>query len=186
MTEAEQGELSLGSINANLFTGELIMLPISKAPNHSVPFDGTSSSGWEVAIGAVSLTSDSKEFVAPLPMHTVVFQSAYPWIDMPSQVAQDFVRLSGADASNYVDCSRKHHMPNLTITLGPNSKDFILVPEEYVLDFVAPWSGTRVCMVPFNECDEEGEVAKRIILGTSFLRAFYSVYDDKRKTISRK
>jgi len=168
MTDAEHGELSFGSINTDLFSGELIPLSIDESTHHSAALDGTSFSGWQVAIGAISLTSDSQEFVAPLPMHTAVFQSAYPWIDVPSQVAQDLVRLSGADDSNYVDCNRKRHMPNLTITLGPESKDFTLVPDDYVLDFVAPWSGTRVCMVPFNERDEESEVAKHVILGTSF------------------
>ena len=68
-----------------------------------------------------------------------------------------------------VDCAKRPSLPDLTFNL--NGKDFTITAMDYILDA----GGT--CISAFTPMDMPANVGPLVILGDSFLRRWYSVYD---------
>jgi saccharopepsin len=78
-----------------------------------------------------------------------------------------------------IDCSRRDELDNLTLTLGDH--DFVIAPYQYTIEMdVEEWGGHR-CISAFGPM---GPNEKFILVGSSFLRAFYGVFDLDERTAS--
>jgi len=72
-----------------------------------------------------------------------------------------------------IECNARKHLPDVTFNLAGH--DFSIRPEDYVLD------GEGSCISAFFGNDHSPPFA---VLGTAFLRKWYSVFDFSTNTIS--
>lgn len=73
------------------------------------------------------------------------------------------------DGRHVVDCERIDQLPVVTLTFG--GRDFPLNPRDYIID----WHGE--CMSAFVAHDINSPTGPIWVLGTTFLRAYYAVFD---------
>ena len=75
-----------------------------------------------------------------------------------------------------LDCSARKHLPDITFTLAGHN--FSIGPEDYVID------DEDTCMSAFFGNDYPPPGGPFAVLGTVFLRKWYSVFDVGANTIS--
>jgi hypothetical protein len=127
--------------------------------------------------------------------YTGLIYTSYPGIILPFDLAQSLIgeihpNRSDCTYSPVVDCDRVESLPSLQI--GLNGQKVTLSGEDYVFKWTTP---DGACPIPIEECvlyidslpppggrDEFPE--DLIILGTSFLKKVYSVYNWDEQTIS--
>ncbi len=88
--------------------------------------------------------------------------------------------VNGAEPPS-IDCEKRGTLENLTITLGQH--DFTISPWEYTIEVDMGRKSQRRCVSAFyplpGYIDE-----KYIILGSTFLKAFYGVFNLDEVTVS--
>ena len=77
-----------------------------------------------------------------------------------------------------IECEARSHLPNVSLTLGGHT--FIIGPEDYVFDD----EDEDQCISAFFGNDMPPPGGPFAILGTVFLRKWYSVFNLEAKTIS--
>ena len=84
-TDEEKGELIFGTVDTNLYTGDLISIPVSNVT------DGTDelskyclSCGWQLPVQSISIgaNSTSSAIYADLANYTAVFATNIPYIGL--------------------------------------------------------------------------------------------------------
>jgi saccharopepsin len=192
--ETETGDLTFGGLNEDLFEGELISHPLSLQ----------NTTNWQIHIESVSLIKGLDEndhdhaWENSGSGYTALMYTSYPGIVLPFNLAQSVIgkihpNRSDCTYAPVVDCDRVASLPSLQI--GLNGQNVTLSGEDYVYKWITPDS-TR-CPIPIEECaliiDSFGPPGGRdefpedlVILGTSFLKKVYSVYNWDEQTISCK
>jgi hypothetical protein len=162
---SEAGELLFGAWDDDLYTGELITLPLTwpwenlrHLPGWSVPFTG--------------IRMGSK--MAGVNYHIAVFETDFPYIAIPRGILIELNKYLGIDASGMVDCKHRSKLPNLMVALRYG--EFPLTQMEYIIDI-----GEGRCMSAFVE--KQGD-DKLVVLGSAFLRGFYTIFDADDRTVS--
>lgn len=183
----DNGSLLLGSIDHDAYEGELSTFPISSIPKDVERFFlGT---GWHVDLNRMQFGSRQYDF----PYYHAVFTTVESFIQLPQQIWRDIMDDLGAETGGFtifpvVDCNRRNEMPDLLFTLGPEKSILGLSPWQYIVEFeIIPGnSDSIVCYAPFWPLEEEPPwpAGGAIVLGTGFLRSFYSVFDVDNDSIS--
>ena len=188
-TDKEKGELVFGSVDKDLYTGDLVSFPATNVTceaNEAIA--AYSSSGWQIPVQSISLSSDSSSgpLHASLPNYTAILSTDFPYIGLPTALARQFTEYCGT-ATQYsaFDCEDRISLPNLTVSLGPDGQELVLTPWDYMFEVEDKTYGTR-CVLPFVELMEMLEGFNYIMLGTAFLSGLYSVFDYDNQTVSRK
>jgi len=75
-----------------------------------------------------------------------------------------------------IDCEARYHLPDVTFTLA--GRNFSIGPEDYVFEYEG------YCMSAFFGHDHDTPDESFAVLGTVFLRRWYSVFDLGRRTVS--
>jgi saccharopepsin len=192
--ETETGNLTFGGVNENLFEGELISHPLSLQ----------NTTNWQIHIESVSLIkgfdeNDHDEAWENSGLgYTALMYTGYPGIILPYNLAESVIGKIHPNESDctyapVVDCDRVASLPRLQI--GLNGHNVTISGEDYVYKWTTP---DGACPIPIEECvlyidslpprggrgDEFPE--DLVILGTSFLKKVYSVYNWDEQTISCK
>jgi saccharopepsin len=191
--ETETGDLTFGGLNEDLFEGELISHPLSLQ----------NTTNWQIHIESVSLIKGLDEndhdhaWENSGSGYTALIYTSYPGIILPFNLAQSVIgkihpNRSDCTYAPVVDCDRVASLPSLQI--GLNGQNVTLSGEDYVFKWTTP---EGACPIPIEECalyidslpppggrDEFPE--DLVILGTSFLKKVYSVYNWDEQTISWK
>jgi saccharopepsin len=155
--EGDDSEATFGGIDKSHYTGELIKIPLRR------------KAYWEVDLDSIALGDN----VAELENTGVILDTGTSLIALPSTMAELLNKEIGATKSwngQYtVDCATRDSLPDLTFTLAGHP--FKIGPYDYVLEVQGS------CISSFMGMDFPEPVGPLAILGDSFLRRWYSVYD---------
>ncbi len=169
----EPRELTFGGVNHELFNGNITRIPIT---NHTSPYGLTGR--WQaeamyVAIGSIpGIRIDLKGLTAS-------FSTSTAYILLPDSVAYDI--LHGLDFDTDINflppsvaCEQRAMLPEITLNLA--GCNFSLTPYEYTFEWPIEGYGTR-CVSAIMPIGLPPQDTTEIMLGSAFLRAFYSVFD---------
>ncbi|KAJ5861647.1 Peptidase A1 [Penicillium soppii] len=155
--DGDSSEATFGGIDKSHYTGELIKIPLRR------------KAYWEVDLDSIALGDN----VAELENTGVILDTGTSLIALPSTMAELLNKEIGATKSwngQYtVDCATRDSLPDLTFTLAGHP--FTIGPYDYVLEVQGS------CISSFMGMDFPEPVGPLAILGDSFLRRWYSVYD---------
>jgi hypothetical protein len=174
------GEIMFGGVNDDLYEGELKTLPLLNDTHDFRQISGrwnVPATKITIGLGWVSLkdyvaTLDSDEPFIALPELFVVL--LYNYLGMEQKGKQGPYPIPYS-----IDCSRRDKLDNFTLTLGDH--DFVITPYQYTIEMdVEEWGGHR-CISGFWPLNTN---EKFIVVGSSFLRAFYGVFDLDERTVS--
>lgn len=155
--DGDQSEATFGGVDKSHYTGELITIPLRR------------KAYWEVEFDAITL-GDNK---AELENTGVILDTGTSLIALPSTLAEllnkEIGATKGFTGQYSVDCATVDSLPDLTFTLSGH--DFTIGPHDYILELQGS------CISSFMGMDFPEPVGPLAILGDSFLRKWYSVYD---------
>ncbi|PWY84534.1 aspartic protease [Aspergillus sclerotioniger CBS 115572] len=156
-TEGDSSVATFGGIDKDHYTGELIKIPLRR------------KAYWEVDLDAIALGDD----VAELEHTGVILDTGTSLIALPADLAEMINAQIGAKkgwTGQYtLDCAKRSSLPDVTFTLSGHN--FSISAFDYTLETQGS------CISAFMGMDFPEPVGPLAILGDSFLRKWYSVYD---------
>lgn len=178
----EPRELLFGAVNPKYFTGELVRLPLTNRSSLYVP--DLLTGNWQAEAHYLAL-GDEPGVRMSLDGYTASFSTRSAFIFLPDYAAFALTRILGFEdimmMPPSISCEQRAHLPDLTINLAGHN--FTLTPYDYTFEWPIRQSKTRcvsaIAGVGIEQYDE-------IVLGSAFLRAFYSVFDQDTKTVGCK
>ncbi|KAK2599140.1 aspartic proteinase precursor [Conoideocrella luteorostrata] len=157
LTMSNRGsEVIFGGTNKNHYTGKIQYLPIRR------------KGFWEVEISSVTIHNDSMGMVTG-----AVFDTGTSFIATPRAIADSLNQKIGAieyQGVYTVDCAKISTYPDVTFSLA--GFNFSLSARDYIFETPTPSGNASACVSSFIGLD-----SPLFILGSPFLRAYYSVYD---------
>ncbi|OMH82968.1 Vacuolar protease A [Zancudomyces culisetae] len=155
--EGEVGELLFGAINEKKYTGDIHYAPIRR------------KGYWEVDLEYIRFGKEKIQ----LENTGAAIDTGTSLIAIPSDLAELINKEIGAEknfAGQYVvDCAKVPELPPFAMTFG--GKEFVLEGKDYVMNV----QGT--CISSFMGLDIPPPLGPIWIIGDSFLRRYYTVYD---------
>jgi saccharopepsin len=154
----EKGELDLGAIDTDRYTGELFYQNLS------------SETYWEINIDDIKLKGNSITSTKKAIIDTGTSLLVGPSDDVKA-IAYKVGATSSFLAPNefLLDCSKLDSLPNIDISFG--GKDFPLTPSQYVLQMDGQ------CLLGFMGMDIPEPRGPLWILGDVFIREYFTVFD---------
>ncbi|KAG8529247.1 Vacuolar protease A [Bacidia gigantensis] len=172
--EGDESEALFGGVNKAHYTGKMTKIPLRR------------KAYWEVDLDALTFGKETAE----LENTGVILDTGTSLIALPSDLAEILNSQIGAKKSwsgQYtIECEKKDSLPDMTFTL--TGQNFTIGPEDYILEVqgscVSSFFGMGKFLSdqlsfladPFPP-DIPEPVGPLAILGDSFLRKWYSVYD---------
>lgn len=154
--EAES-EAIFGGVNKEHYTGEMTKIPLRR------------KAYWEVDLDAITFGGETAEFEST----GAILDTGTSLIALPSTLADLLNKEMGAkkgyNGQYTVECSKRDSLPDLTFTL--TGHNFTIGPYDYILEVQGS------CISSFMGFDIPPPAGPLVILGDSFLRRYYSVYD---------
>ncbi|KAJ5941149.1 hypothetical protein N7516_001317 [Penicillium verrucosum] len=155
--DGDDSVATFGGIDKSHYTGELIKIPLRR------------KAYWEVELNSIALGNN----VAELENTGVILDTGTSLIALPSTMAEllnkEIGATKGFTGQYSVECDKRDSLPDLTFTLGGH--EFTIGPYDYILEVQGS------CISSFMGMDFPEPVGPLAILGDSFLRRWYSVYD---------
>uniref|UniRef100_A0A8B9QPM7 Pepsin B n=1 Tax=Apteryx owenii TaxID=8824 RepID=A0A8B9QPM7_APTOW len=153
------GELVLGGIDAQLFSGEIMWAPVTQESYWQVAIDefaiGQSATGW-CSQGCQAIV-DTGTFLLTVPQQYMAY----------------FLQAVGAQETSYgyaVDCNEVQNLPTITFII--NGAQFPLYPSAYIIN------DNGYCTVGIEATYLPSQNGQPLwILGDVFLKQYYSVFD---------
>ncbi|KAL1964978.1 hypothetical protein VTN77DRAFT_6178 [Rasamsonia byssochlamydoides] len=167
------GEIMYGGINHALMDGELVRLPVTDTRDANLhdPFavgppvlNGT----WQVEAHSIAW-GDAEDESVSLDGFTAILSTRQPF--------------PGTGSVRTVDCQKRDSLPTLTFNLAGH--DFTLSPYEYTVEVSMGYLGL-MCIVstaPLDRWSLPPDEPDFIVLGSSFLRGYYTVLDFDQKEV---
>jgi len=158
-TDGSQGELTLGGIDSNHYTGQLTYVPLINETYWLAELD-------DLTLAGTSVTTARK----------VVLDTGTSILAGPSAEVKALADKVGAapfilNPNEYtIDCSKVSSLPDLTFTIG--GVDFTLKGEDYVINVQ-----NVECLFGFTGIDMPAPVGPLWIAGDIFIRKYYTVFD---------
>lgn len=156
-SDEEGGEFSLGSVNKDKFKGKLTWIPIRR------------KGYWEVNLDSFTFGKETLE----LDDTGAAIDTGTSLIAIPSDVAELLNKEIGAKKSwngQYtVECSAIETLPDIQFNFSGH--EFKLAASDYILNLQGS------CISSFTGLDIPPPLGPIWIIGDSFLRRYYSVYD---------
>ena len=166
----EPRELLFGAVNPELFTGDIVQIPsTNKTGRYAL------TGRWQAEAEYLTLGSEPGIRIS-LAGYTASFSTGSAFMLLPDRLVVGIWRDLQFEEIMYlppsVPCEQRGVMPDLTFNLA--GQNFTLTPYDYTFEWPIKQSTTRCvsAIMPFGI-----EQYDEIVLGSAFLRAFYSVFD---------
>ena len=179
----DEGEILFGATNSKLYSSARINLPfvnVTKPPFASL---------WTVQASHISFASPHLLNYTLPAGDFAALSSAHPYLILPSILAVNLTAAIGAESApawfSHIPCERRQELPSLTFTLDGHEVSISAL--EYTLEVDPPQLG-RTCITTFYGAEELGFPSdwEGMMLGSPFLKGFYSVWDFESRKIGRK
>jgi len=158
-----QSEAIFGGVDESHYTGKLTTIPVRR------------KAYWEVTLDSLTFGGET----ADMDMGAIL-DTGTSLIALPSTIAELLNNQIGAKKSftgQYtIECDKRGGLPDMTFTL--NGSNFTIGPFDYILE------AGGSCISSFMGMDIPEPAGPLIILGDSFLRRWYYVYDLGKNTVS--
>ena len=155
-TSGQDGEMTLGGVDSNHFTGDLKYV------------DLTSESYWETKLDSINMNGTRVTSATKVILDTGTSVLGGPSSDVAALAAQVGAKkfLNGEYT---IDCSLVDSLPDLEVTMGGNT--FALKASDYVLNV------QNVCLFGFVGLDVPAPRGPLWIMGDVFMRKYYTAFD---------
>ncbi|KAJ8069277.1 hypothetical protein OCU04_002938 [Sclerotinia nivalis] len=176
------GLLTFGTIDHTLYTGSLKRLPLlnhtSIFKNRPTTLPDLITGRWQIPCTSLTISGTSSSY--NLRPYIALLETSYPGIGLPSSLVLSLhnyleMEFRGHDIPPSIPCSRRDSLPTITLHLGEH--EFPLTAYEYTLKVDREDIGGHRCVSMFMEREEEEGEVRGIILGSGFLRNWFSVFD---------
>lgn len=156
-----KGELLLGGVDTNYYTGEMTYTPLKSETYWEVKLDKLTIGGVDYGVG-----------------DNAIVDSGTSILTGPTEVVSAFAASIGAKAINaaefMVACDTPN-LPNFVYTL--NGVDYTLEPSDYLIP-----DGT-MCLLGMMGMDIPRPTGPLWIMGDVFMRKYYTVFDVANKRV---
>ena len=186
----DTGELLLGDTNSDLYTGDLLKLPFVNATDD---YGSLFADLWSVAVENITMNT-------PIPLRydlgpgaVAVLSSAVPYIVLPKELAKNLTLAIGAEPLQggismppyMLPCERRQELPPLTFGMGGHNLSLSAFDYTFELSLPNPPYEAPVCITTFWSIEDFGypDANAGIVLGSPFLKAFYSVFDFGKREV---
>lgn len=175
----EPRELMFGAVNPKLFTGDFVRIPITNKTSSYKP--DALVGRWQAEARYLTLGTEPGIRMS-LAGYTASFSTGSAFMFLPDRLVVDLLEdLQFEDIMMMppsVSCEQRAYMPDLMFNLA--GQNFTLTPYDYTFEWPIKQSETRcvTAIMPFGV-----EQYDEIILGSAFLRTFYSIFDMDTHTI---
>lgn len=175
----EPSELIVGAIDHELFTGDLVQIPLT---NKTGRYALTGS--WQAEAHYLTIGSEPGIRMS-LAGYTASFSTRSPYMLLPDDLVMDILQNLQFEDLMFlppsVACEQRLVMPDIIFNLA--NKNFTLTPYDYTFEWPIKQSEIRCvsAILPFGV-----EQYDEIVLGSAFLKAFYSVFDLDTNTLGCK
>ena len=173
----EPRELLFGAVDDTAFRGDLVEIPLtSRTGRYAL------TGRWQAAASYMTLGSDPGIRLS-LAGYTASFSTRSAFMFLPDDLVFEIWRVLEFEDIMFlppsVECDRRGSLPELTFNLA--GRNFTLAPNDYTFEFPIDSAYTRCvsAIMPFGV-----EQYEEVVLGSAFLRAFYSVFDLEKKVVA--
>lgn len=179
--EDGDGELVLGGVlDESFYTGDFVTIPMTDLPLPQVEDINPaylSGDKWKFNATSVQIGSSVEDrFIFPSPT-IAMLDVSFSWMMLPYSLAKTLNNFLEADTwgpFGWVDCAHRETWPNITFVLA--GEEFELTPWDYTLEQeTSDEPNALYCMSAFVGLLEDDDGL--ILLGSSFLKAWVSVWD---------
>jgi len=155
--DGTESEATFGGIDSSHYTGKLVKIPLRR------------KAYWEVNLDSITFGKET----ADLDNTGVILDTGTSLIALPSTLAELLNKEIGAkkgfNGQYTVECDKRDSLPDISFTLS--GYDFSITAYDYILEVQGS------CISSFMGMDFPAPTGPLAILGDSFLRKWYSVYD---------
>jgi len=153
----DQSEVIFGGIDESHYTGKVTKIPLRR------------KAYWEVNLDAISFGDETAEMEST----GAILDTGTSLIVLPTTIAELLNAEMGAKKSyngQYtIECDKRDSLPDMSFTLS--GYNFSITAYDYILEVQGS------CISSFQGMDFPAPVGPLAILGDSFLRKWYSIYD---------
>jgi len=158
-TDGSQGELTLGGIDSNHYTGQLTYVPL------------ISETYWEAELRAFTVNGQSITTATKVVLDTGTSIMAGPTAEVKALAALVGAKPYFLNPAEYtIDCSLVPSLPDITLNIGGNP--FVLKGADYVVNVQGV-----ICLFGFTGIDMPAPTGPLWIAGDVFIRKYYTVFD---------
>ncbi len=174
----EPRELMFGGVNHNLFAGNITRIPLT----HQTSRYGLTGR-WQAQANYIAIGS-TPGIRLGLDGLTASFSTSSAYILLPDMLVWHLLRdLEFEDIPFMpysVSCDKRALLPDITFNLAGHN--FTLTPHDWTFEWPIEGQRTR-CVSALMSIGLPPHETKEIMLGSAFLRAFYSVFDLDKETV---
>lgn len=174
--EGDEAEMAIGGTNKDHYSGDLVKLPLRRGITWETYFDSITFGDWTSKLNCTGASIDTGSSMIDLPSPLANFMYELSACILLNSILthprnKEMGATRHANGQYNIECEARERLPNVTFTLAGHN--FSIGPEDYVFEYKGS------CHSAFF-----GNNYEFAVLGTAFLRKWYSVFDLGAKTIS--
>lgn len=156
------GELILGGVDRSRFSGNVAFTPVIR------------KGYWEVGMQRFQVGTEQFNNKRNAAISSATTLIVVPEVDS-HRIHRVLKMEATADGRHTIPCAAVATLPNVSLNIG--GKDLVLTPQDYIIH----WHGE--CMSAFVGHDIQSPTGPIWVLGSIFLRAYYTVFDMERNRV---